>query len=86
MPTFKIFTRQPVRLFLFQEVEAEDENEAREQAKRGAYELLKELDAAGVQFDDSYESSSEDVECVFKPSKTCLNQCTRKDEHENKKE
>jgi uncharacterized membrane protein len=74
MPIFRIVTRQPVKLFLFHEVEAENDNEAREQAKRRAYELLRELDVAGVQFDDSYESWSEDVKCIFKPSKTCLNQ------------
>jgi hypothetical protein len=66
MPTFKIVTRQPIKLSLFHKLEAKSENEARERAARAAHDLLKAVDAVGVEFDDSYESSSESVECIFK--------------------
>jgi hypothetical protein len=79
MPKFILGTRHPVRLFLYHEVEAENEKEAKQKAWRTAYELLKALDAVGVRFDESYESSSDDVEFVeVKAPSTiqCLVQCT----------
>jgi hypothetical protein len=81
MPKFTLGTRHPIRLFLFHEIEVKDEAEAKQKAWRTACELLRELDAVGVRYDKSYESSSDDVEFVkAKSSSTiqCLVQCTSK--------
>jgi hypothetical protein len=75
MPTFTLGTRHPIRLFLLHEIEAKDEAEAKQKAWRTAYELLRELDAAGVRFDERYESSSDDVEFIKAKSSSTI-QCT----------
>ncbi len=77
MPKFILGTRHPVRLFLFHEVEAKDEAEAKQKARRTDYELLKVLDTAGVHFSESYESSSDSVEFVKVKSSSTI-QCTSK--------
>lgn len=81
MPKFTLSTRHPIRLFLFHEVEAKDEAEAKQKAWRTAYDLLRELDVAGIRFNKSYESSSDDVEFVKVESSStiqCPSQCTSK--------